>query len=199
MRPSPSAVCTLKSTHCYSATRSTARAERFMSVGALAKIVGWRLPRVAFGGSSIGMERPRTAIRAGVGKIIGANMESTLKESLTLMPPGKPNMAEDDYQPVTLEAHKLVFGDRNEQYGNPFDDFSITAEYLTTYLKSRELLAEGKQVIAEDVSPILSVVKLSRYANGINTGKPKRDTTVDKAGYAETEWRVIHERARRKS
>ncbi len=106
-----------------------------------------------------------------------------------------PNDAE--YHPVTLEAHDLVFGDRQADYGHPLDDFDTTAAYWTTYLHSRGLLKEGVRVIGEDVSPMMHHVKTSRYANGINTGKPKRDTNTDMAGYAETGWRVIHERARR--
>jgi hypothetical protein len=104
---------------------------------------------------------------------------------------------EDEYQPVTLEAHKLVFGPRETDYGHPIDDFDTFAAYLTTYFRSRHLLAEGAEIIGEDVFPIMNLCKLSRYANGINVGAPKRDTNVDVAGYAEAGWRVIDERGRR--
>lgn len=101
-------------------------------------------------------------------------------------------MSEDTYKPITLEAHALVFGDRNQSYGHPLDDFSCTATCWTAYLRHRGLLAPGAEVIAEDVGPMMIFVKLSRQANC-----PKRDSMVDTAGYAETTERVIHERARR--
>lgn len=100
--------------------------------------------------------------------------------------------ADVGYVPVTLEAHDLVFGDRQVSYGHPLDDFTCTAAMWTAYLKHRGLLKEGSEVVAEDFGPMMILAKVSRQANS-----PKRDNLVDSAGYAETTERVIFERARR--
>lgn len=101
-------------------------------------------------------------------------------------------MSEDAYKPITLEAHALVFGDRQASYGHPLDDFSCTAAMWTAYLQHRGLLIPGAQIDAEDFGPMMILAKVSRQANC-----PKRDNLTDAAGYAETTERVIHERARR--
>jgi hypothetical protein len=93
---------------------------------------------------------------------------------------------------VALEAHTLVHGDRNASYGHPLDDFAKTAEFWTTYLRAKGLLAEGVALDPEDVGLMMVFVKISRQANA-----PKRDNLTDIAGYAETVHRVITERERR--
>lgn len=119
---------------------------------------------------------------------------------------------EAGYRPVTLEAHDLVFGDRNASYGHPLDDFTCTAACWTAYLKHKtrarmvrtwkgearelrrflQIFDEFFSADAEDVGPMMIHVKTSRQANA-----PKRDSMADTAGYAETTERVIFERARR--
>jgi hypothetical protein len=119
----------------------------------------------------------------------------------------------DGYKPVTLEAHDLVFGDRQKSYGHPLDDFSCTATCWDAYLKHRmhsKLRANWKGsdtdllvflrwfdeyfgVDAEDFGPMMILAKVSRQANS-----PKRDNMTDSAGYAETTERVIFERERRR-
>lgn len=74
---------------------------------------------------------------------------------------------------ILEEANKLVYGDRNEDYGHPFDDFSKTATMWSMIL--------GTEVTPEQVGLCMIAVKLSRQIN-----KPKRDNLVDLAGYAAT-------------
>lgn len=119
----------------------------------------------------------------------------------------------EGYIPVTLEAHDLVFGDRQKSYGHPLDDFSCTATCWEAYLKHRmhsKLRASWKGdandllifmrwfdeyfgVDAEDFGPMMILAKVSRQANA-----PKRDNMTDTAGYAETTERVIFELERRR-
>lgn len=89
---------------------------------------------------------------------------------------------------VTEEAHSLVTGDRGGMYGHPFDDFGKTAGMLNVLLADK-LKSPMSQ---EDVAMMMICVKLSRERN-----HPKRDNTVDIAGYAETLEMVKEERERR--
>lgn len=89
------------------------------------------------------------------------------------------------YNPITSEASKLVFSDRNADYGHPADDFIRTAAMWSALL--------GSEIEPRFVPMFMICVKLSRESN-----HPKRDNCVDIAGYAETlEW-MKHELEKRK-
>ncbi len=90
----------------------------------------------------------------------------------------------DKPESVTLEADRIVAGDRNDSYGRPIDDFSRTAVMWSAILKTR--------VTAEQVAMCMIAVKLSRECN-----KPKRDNTVDVCGYAKCLDQVNVDRAQR--
>lgn len=93
---------------------------------------------------------------------------------------------------IALEAHKLVFGQRQVDYGLPLDDFSRTAEFWTTWLHGKGYLLPGVFIEAEDVGPMMALVKLSRECN-----THLRDNLTDVAGYMATYHRVVEERKRR--
>jgi len=80
---------------------------------------------------------------------------------------------------VATEAHGLVYGDRQGDYGHPREDFTRTAILWTGLLQHK--LADGAYVEAEDIGRCMIAVKLSRDVNS-----PKRDNRVDMAGYAIT-------------
>lgn len=80
---------------------------------------------------------------------------------------------------VALEAHDLVYGDRQGDYGHPREDFTRTAILWTGLLQHK--LADGAYIDAEDIGRCMIAVKLSRDVNS-----PKRDNRVDMAGYAIT-------------
>jgi len=84
------------------------------------------------------------------------------------------------------EAQRLVYGERGEQYGHPFDDYTRTAGMVSSMLahKLREPLT------AEEMILVMCCVKISRQIN-----KPKRDNMADLAGYAECEQRTVDRRA----
>lgn len=79
-------------------------------------------------------------------------------------------------------ALQCVNGDRDEQYGNPEDNFKQIAEYWMTYLENCGAWGENKEIYIrpKDVAAMLSLLKISRIANG----KPKDDNWIDLAGYA---------------
>ena len=100
---------------------------------------------------------------------------------------------EEKCKSIALEAHNLVFGEREGDYGHPLDDFSRTAEFWSTYLQGRSILPSGVSLGPQDVGAMMILLKLSRECN-----KHLRDNLVDIAGYAITVERVIDEQYQRK-
>lgn len=74
---------------------------------------------------------------------------------------------------ILEEAHRLVNGPRQGDYGHPADDFSRTAQIWSAILDI--------EVTPQQVGLCMAGVKLSRECNA-----HKRDNLVDLAGYAET-------------
>lgn len=81
---------------------------------------------------------------------------------------------------ILQEAHRLTHGDRQVQYGPPYEDYARNAALVNALLghKLKEPLSAG------DIALVMCCVKLSRQVNS-----PKRDNMTDLAGYA---W-VAHE------
>lgn len=80
---------------------------------------------------------------------------------------------------IALEAHGMVYGDREADYGHPRQDFTRTAIIWTALLQHK--LADGEHISPEDVARAMIGVKLAR---DVHAGK--RDNRVDMAGYAIT-------------
>lgn len=89
---------------------------------------------------------------------------------------------------ILQEAHRLTHGDRRADYGHPLDDYSRTAGLVSTLLahKLKEPLTADEMALA------MVCVKLSRQIH-----RPKRDNTVDGAGYFWVAQECIDEAARR--
>ena len=84
------------------------------------------------------------------------------------------------------EAKRIVHGERGENYGHPFEDFSRTAKIWSAIMDI--------EVTPEQVALCMIGVKISREVN-----RPKRDNIVDGAGYFETLDMVKKERKRRET
>lgn len=80
---------------------------------------------------------------------------------------------ETQQETVLQEANRLIYGDRQQDYGHPIEDFTKTAGMWSS--------AFGWHVEPEDVPLAMIMVKISREKN-----KTKRDNAVDIAGYAGT-------------
>jgi hypothetical protein len=70
-------------------------------------------------------------------------------------------------------ADELTGGDRNDDYGHPYHDFSRTAKIWSAIL--------GIEVTPQQVGLCMVGVKISRQCN-----KPKADNLIDGAGYFRT-------------
>lgn len=88
-------------------------------------------------------------------------------------------------QNILDEAKGLVYGDRHDAYGHPYDDFARTGKIWAAILGLDE-------VTPEQVALCQIAIKISRQCN-----QPKRDNAVDIAGYADCLQRVVEERGRR--
>lgn len=82
------------------------------------------------------------------------------------------NKSENISDSILLEANKIVNGDRNEQYGDIKEAFSVYAEICHTTF--------DLDLSPDDVCKVLMAVKLGRLKY-----KYKHDSIVDLCGYAE--------------
>src|SRR5258708_6311846 len=73
------------------------------------------------------------------------------------------------------EAEKLVLGDRNDQYGNPREDYVKTAKIWSGMLSSKLT----NEITPEEAILMMIGLKLSRLCF-----KHKDDTLIDLHGYA---------------
>ncbi len=71
---------------------------------------------------------------------------------------------------ILQEADNLTNHDRQDDYGHPYDDFSKTGKMWEGIF--------GHKVTPQQVALCMVCVKISRECN-----KPKRDNSVDGAGY----------------
>lgn len=83
---------------------------------------------------------------------------------------------------VLEEAQRIVYGDREESYGHPFDDFTRTGKMWAAIL--------GVDVTPEQVALCMVALKISRECH-----RPGRDNRVDGPGYFATLDRVVERRA----
>lgn len=73
-------------------------------------------------------------------------------------------------------AMRTINGERQDQYGNPEDNFAIIAEFWNVYDKARNGAKDGPH----DAAMKQALLKIARIA----TGSGKDDNYVDLCGYA---------------
>lgn len=78
-------------------------------------------------------------------------------------------------------ALNCVYGDREQDYGSPENNFKTIAEFWTTYLKEKNVSPDADVcILPEDVAAMLILLKVAR----ITSGHAKSDNWIDIAGYA---------------
>lgn len=93
---------------------------------------------------------------------------------------------------LLVEASKLIDGDRNVQYGDPIDDFSLTASMWQDYLRRIMVTRNTPEEVyldPHDVAVMMLLVKVSRLAQS----PEKRDHWLDIAGYAGCGWECVEQ------
>lgn len=99
----------------------------------------------------------------------------------------KQNVHVHERELVLSEALKLIVGDRNVDYGDPYDDFGMTADLWRTYLTR---IAERRNTFTiepHDVAVMMVLLKISRLSWTPN----KKDHWVDIAGYIGCGWDCV--------
>jgi hypothetical protein len=87
------------------------------------------------------------------------------------------------------EAVRLINGDRNNDYGDPVDDFAMTAQLWQTYLRRAMEARSLEEVYLDphDVAVMMMLLKISR----LSWTPAKRDHWLDIVGYAGCGWDCI--------
>lgn len=88
-------------------------------------------------------------------------------------------------------AADLVSGDRQTDYGHPLDNHVRIARFWTARLI--EKLAPGEEIRPHEVAACMRLVKEARLMNSVG----HRDSLDDIAGYADVEYLIHDEEARR--
>lgn len=104
---------------------------------------------------------------------------------MSTLPP--PSLDLNNRSSLLQEAAYLVNGDRNDQYGDPIDDFSTTADFWTTYLRRVFDRREEFKLLPHDVAVMMNLLKVSR----LSWSPEKRDHWADSAGYIACGWDCI--------
>jgi hypothetical protein len=83
---------------------------------------------------------------------------------------------------ILTQANKCVNGERDQQYGNPENNFKLIASLWNAYIygASDTVNKIGFALEPKDVAAMLGLLKIARIA----TGQPKPDNWIDLAGYA---------------
>lgn len=76
---------------------------------------------------------------------------------------------------VLLEAHEIINGERQQQYGDPEDTFSEIARLWNWWLEGKL----DEKLFPADVAMMMCLMKQAREKNGAG----KHDNVVDAAGY----------------
>jgi hypothetical protein len=84
------------------------------------------------------------------------------------------------------EAKRLINSDRNNEYGEPYENFRDIAAMMTVML--RPILKEGEAIKTHHVAMVMIAVKLSR----MTTSPLKHDTWADIAGYVGAGWEAMN-------
>lgn len=127
------------------------------------------------------------AVLDGWQKSKGAMLEVHIGRELGMMILKYPTL-EPFSETVLEEAARLVGGDRNRDYGHPYDDFIQTSTMWTGMFWQLLKDPVNKPIQPEHVPLAMNCVKISREMTN-----PKRDNRVDGPGYWQT-GDMVHQR-----
>jgi hypothetical protein len=89
-------------------------------------------------------------------------------------------LMENDMNEKTLsvlqEAHKIIYGDREQTYGHPDKNLKTISKMWNAYITA----VGERELNAKDIAILMILLKTARLANDPNN----RDSIVDICGYA---------------
>ena len=86
---------------------------------------------------------------------------------------------------VLQEAHKIIYGDREQTYGHPDKNLKTISKMWNAYITA----VGQRELNAKDVAILMILLKTARLANDPNN----RDSVVDICGYAALIERCIND------
>ena len=81
---------------------------------------------------------------------------------------------------ILKEAHSIIYGDREKTYGHPSKNLNTIAVMWNAYLNAKPTENGTFEINAKDVSALMMLVKVARFAND----PTHRDNLIDICGYA---------------
>ena len=88
---------------------------------------------------------------------------------------------------LSRSALEIVTSDRNEQYGEPEDNFAVIAALWTGYLSAKWFKGNMGEIDAADVARMMELLKMGRR---MTAKKPSADSYIDAMGYVLCEARM---------
>ena len=89
---------------------------------------------------------------------------------------------------ILIETAEIIDGERNVDYGEPYDDFTTTAAFWQTYIE-RIVFRRGKIMIeAHDVAAMMMLLKTAR----LTWTADNKDHWKDAIGYAACGWECVN-------
>ena len=91
---------------------------------------------------------------------------------------------------VLAEAERCVCGQREDEYGNPEDNFETIGLLWSVYIRAAhpEMAMAINGIKSKDVAIMMALLKVARIASG----KTKADNYIDLAGYAACAGEIAH-------
>jgi hypothetical protein len=81
---------------------------------------------------------------------------------------------------ILQDAHEIIYGDREQTYGDPGKNLRTIASFWENYLDARGLWNRDSPGLSpKDVAYMMSLLKIARLAND----PEHRDSQVDACGY----------------
>ncbi len=96
-------------------------------------------------------------------------------------------MAKTEREQILQDAITIIVGDRNVDYGDPYDDFSMTATLWESYIKRVAERTGELSIQPHDVAAMMVLLKISR----LSWTPDKKDHWMDIAGYVGCGWDCV--------
>lgn len=131
-------------------------------------------------GRAIKAKQGREKPASGISMILNAehkDRQNTINSAMRKMLDSLPEHPTP--KPTILqEAHDLIYGDKEAEYGHPKKNLQDIANFWEMYLYGK--YGATHPIYAEDVCQMMVLLKMARGFNGPR----KRDTIVDQCGYS---------------